>query len=137
MDTVTIAQAAAQTGMSAKAIARRVERGTLAAIVKDGKRRIPVTELDKLPRGTTETATETATAGEGNHRGTTVDVAQILSRLETLAGENMKLRLLAEQNSSLEENLKRELIEARARIAQLEARNPRRFWRSRRLAVAE
>jgi hypothetical protein len=127
METVTIAQAAERTGMSAKAIARRVERGTVAAVVKDGKRRIPVVELDKLPRGTTKPTT----MGEGNHGAAPVEITPLIARLEALAAENMKLRLLTEQTASTEEALRLELVEARARITELEARpvaRPR-WWR--------
>jgi len=46
-DTLTLAQAAEQTGLTAAALARRVERGTLRAVLIDGKRRVPVSELER------------------------------------------------------------------------------------------
>jgi hypothetical protein len=130
MQTVTIAEAAQHSGMTAKAIARRVERGTLQAIIKDGKRRLPVSELEKLPRGTTETAP----AGEGNNGAAPVDLSPLIARIETLAAENMQLRVLQEQNGTVEEQLRRELVESRGRITELEAlaTTGRRRWFSRR-----
>jgi hypothetical protein len=135
METVTIAEAAKRTGITPKAIARRVERGTLQAIVKDGKRRLPVEELDKLPRGTTDTTP----VGEGNHGAAPLDLAHLVARLEILAAENMRLRLLTEHGESGREAVERELLEARARITQLEAvtQPRRRFWRSRKQAEVQ
>jgi hypothetical protein len=132
METVTITQAATRTGMTAKAIARRIERGTLQAIVKDGKRRIPVAELDRLPRGTTKPAT----AGEGNHGATPVEIAPLIARLEALAGENMKLRLLQEQDSSTESELRAQVIRQAARIQELEAKSAKRRFFPRRAQAA-
>jgi len=123
MDTITIAEAAHETGLSSKAIARRIERGTLQAVLRDGKRRLPITELEKLPRGTTETTTE----GQGNH-GAAPDLGHLVARLETLAAENMRLRLLTEQTEGTEQALKDELHQARARITELEAATTRRRW---------
>ncbi len=45
--TLTIAEAARQTGLSPAAIARRIERGSLAAVLRDGRRRIPASELER------------------------------------------------------------------------------------------
>lgn len=45
---LTITQAAIETGLSAKAIARRIERGTLRAVHDDqGRRVVPRAELDR------------------------------------------------------------------------------------------
>lgn len=45
---LTIAQAVAETGLSAKAIARRIERGTLRAVHDEqGRRVVPRAELDR------------------------------------------------------------------------------------------
>lgn len=45
---LTITQAAAETGLSAKAIARRIERGTLRAVHDEqGRRVVPRAELDR------------------------------------------------------------------------------------------
>jgi len=45
---LTIAQAAVESGLSAKAIARRIERGTLRAVHDEqGRRVVPRTELDR------------------------------------------------------------------------------------------
>jgi excisionase family DNA binding protein len=125
METLTIAEAAERTGTSPKAIARRIERGTLQAIVRDGKRRLPLTELEKLPRGTTETAP----AGQGNHGAAPPDIAPLIQRLEQLAAENMRLRLLTEQTESGDEELRNELHQARARIKQLESARRKRWFR--------
>jgi hypothetical protein len=128
MQTVTIAEAAQHSGMTAKAIARRIERGTLHAVIRDGKRRLPVSELEKLPRGTTETTPK----GKGNHGAAPVDLSPLIARIETLAAENMRLRVLQEQNGTVEEQLRRELVESRGRITELEATTSRRRWFSRR-----
>ena len=45
MRTFTISEAAEITGVSRKAIARRVERGSLRSVVRNGRRRIPRSEL--------------------------------------------------------------------------------------------
>ena len=43
--TYTITEAADLTGLSRKAIARRVERGSLRSVVRNGRRRVPRSEL--------------------------------------------------------------------------------------------
>ena len=48
MRTYTISEAAELTGLSRKALARRVERGSLQYVVRDGRRRIPVAELVRV-----------------------------------------------------------------------------------------
>jgi hypothetical protein len=48
MRTYTISEAAELTGLSRKALARRVERGSLRYLVRDGRRRIPVAELVRV-----------------------------------------------------------------------------------------
>jgi excisionase family DNA binding protein len=124
METLTIAQAAKRTGISPKAIARRIERGTLQAVVTDGKRRLPITELEKLPRGTTETA-----EGTGNHGAAPPDITPLIQRLEHLAAENMQLRLLTKQTENGEQELRNELHQARARIKELESARRGRWFR--------
>ncbi len=47
METLTIAEAAEATGLTKKAIRNRVDRGQLRAVLRDGVRRIPRSELDR------------------------------------------------------------------------------------------
>ena len=48
METLTFAQAAEVTGLSKKALRNRVYRGQIRAVLKDGLRRIPRSELERL-----------------------------------------------------------------------------------------
>lgn len=45
---LTVAQVAAETGLSKKAIRRRIERGTLVSVLRDGSRMVPRGALDSL-----------------------------------------------------------------------------------------
>jgi excisionase family DNA binding protein len=65
--TVTIAEAAALTGLSKTALRRRIERGSLPAVVRGGVRRIPVSELERrgLVRAASARADDPRPAADG------------------------------------------------------------------------
>jgi hypothetical protein len=99
---------------------RRIERGTVDSEVRDGRRLVLVESVRDDPAPRT--------------RG--VDVAPLLARLEQLASDNGRLRALTQIAESTEQRLTSELVEQRARVAELEAREaeleaagPIRAWR--------
>lgn len=47
METYTLAEAAALTATSVQALRRRADRGTLRTVQRDGKRRVPRSELER------------------------------------------------------------------------------------------
>ena len=133
--TYTIAEASELTGLSRKAVARRIERGSLQSLVRGGRRVVPHAELVR--------AGLVAEDGEGN--GAVLDPAGLLSphpppgdadgaptdvsvvaslmrelvdRLERQAGEIAQFRALTVQAESL--RLERELVDLRTRLATLE-----------------
>ena len=57
---LTVAEVAAETGLSKKAIRRRIERGTLVSVLRDGSRMVPRGALDSLD------LTESDSTPEGN-----------------------------------------------------------------------
>ena len=63
---MSIRDAALATGLSPKALRRRIERGTLASVMVDGRRRIPRDDL--ILRGLLESR-KTARRGSGNGNG--------------------------------------------------------------------
>ncbi len=141
--TLTIAEAARMTGLSRKAMARRIERGTLRAFLgPDQLRHIPFSELvgtglvdeqgraidipapaPQLP-GAAPGLWGTPPAGYPDpERGPSptrraaapMDATALLSRLERLAAENDRLRGLQSRYDELERDLAAER-EMRARI---------------------
>ena len=90
--TYTITEAADLTGMSRKAISRRVERGSLRSVVRNGRRRIPRSELVRAgllgegqpqPRESDPTAPllpRPATGGALAEMGTSEDMLATLFR---------------------------------------------------------
>jgi hypothetical protein len=48
MKLYTVTEAAAETGLSAKAIRRRIEKETILSMVRNGRRLIPQSELDRI-----------------------------------------------------------------------------------------
>jgi excisionase family DNA binding protein len=126
--TYTIREAAELTGLSQKAIARRVERGSLRSLVRGGRRLIPRAELVR-----TELVPAEGDGGESEpiellpHRESALAVdesafaplvRELLNRLERQAGEIAHYRVLTAQAESL--RLERELAELRGRLSQLE-----------------
>lgn len=140
METLTLTQIEERYATTRKAIARRVERGSVRSLLDDaGRRVVPLVELERLglqPRNTP--------GGEGEPRGephvvggTEDHLAPLLDRLERLVAENARLKLITERAESLENSerderirLEAELKAARARIAELETRRKRWWQRS-------
>jgi excisionase family DNA binding protein len=132
--TYTIREAAELTGLSQKAIARRVERGSLRSLVRGGRRLIPRAELVRA-----ELVPAEGDGGESDfepiellpHRESALSVdesafaplvRELLNRLERQAGEIAHYRVLTAQAESL--RLERELAELRGRLSQLEGQPP-------------
>ena len=112
METLTIAEAAEATDLTAKAMRNRVDRGQIRAVLKDGVRRIPRSELDraglaaKLPH---EAASEPQTADD-EPAAEAAAWKEVLERLERQAGELAELRVLTRQAESLRDE--RDRLEA-------------------------
>ena len=135
MRTYTITEAAELTGLSRKAIARRVERGSLRSVVRNGRRRIPRSELtraglleggDQRPRESDPGAPflpHPASGGALAETGTSEDMLaalfrEVLDRFERQSQEIAQYRALTVQAESL--RLTNELAELRVRLAELE-----------------
>jgi excisionase family DNA binding protein len=133
--TYTITEAAEVAGVSRKAIARRVERGSLRSVVRNGRRRIPRSELvraglldegDQQPRFDDPAAPflpRPAADGALAETGTTEDMLaslfrEVLDRFERQSQEIAQYRALTVQAESL--RLTNELAELRVRLAELE-----------------
>lgn len=107
METLTIAEAAEATGLTKKALRNRVDRGLVRAVLRDGVRRIPRSELErvgltvKLPH---EAAIKAAAVSEGTepHAAEAATAwKEVLERLERQAAELAELRLVTRQAESL------------------------------------
>ena len=140
--TYTIAEAAELTGLSRKALARRVERGSLRSVVRNGRRLIPRSELVRgglLPADGEERGFEgeeergsdvpsggllvTAATPEADPNTPLVAlVRDLMERVERQATEIAQFRALTVQAESLRAD--RELSELRARLTSLETRAP-------------
>jgi excisionase family DNA binding protein len=137
MRTYTISEAADLTGMSRKAIARRVERGSLRSVVRNGRRRIPRSELARA--GLLEEAAGRAPRSAPSspplpHPSSGGELAEIerpedtlsalfrevLDRFERQSQEIAQYRALTVQAESL--RLTNELADLRVRLAELEGR---------------
>ena len=135
MRTYTITEAAELTGTSRKASARRVARGSLRAVVRNGRRRIPRSELVRAgllaegqegPRDGNPAAPllpRPASAGVPAETGPTEDMLaalfrEVLDRFERQSQEIAQYRALTVQAESL--RLTNELAELRVRLAELE-----------------
>lgn len=105
--TLTIADAAAATGLSQKALRRRIERGTLPSARVDGARRIPLHALleqglmtDGAPaRHPPAPAVPAPTLSVGESSDDVIVL--LLDRLERVVAENERLRLVARRAQSL------------------------------------
>lgn len=130
METLTITEAAEATGVSKKALRNRVDRGQLRAVLRDGMRRIPRSELEriglivKLPHeagdgaGGLQNATESPSTEAAAWR-------EALERLERQAAELAELRLITRQAETLREErdrLETTLHQERAERQTAEAR---------------
>lgn len=140
--TLTIRQASEESGLSAKAIARRVERGTLQAVLRDGVRRIPRSELVDAGLVGVEGGGETVGGlGAIQPQGTTegVVLVDLLDRLERQASELGEMRALQKANAVVTEQdrdragqLEAENHELRAKMSVLEQQAAGRRWFRRR-----
>jgi excisionase family DNA binding protein len=137
--TYTISEAAELAGVSRKAIARRVERGSLRSVVRNGRRRIPRSELVRA--GLLEDGAQRA-PGSGpaspplprpGRGGELAEVErpedmlsslfrEVLDRFERQSQEIAQYRALTVQAESL--RLTNELADLRVRLAELEGRPP-------------
>jgi excisionase family DNA binding protein len=133
--TYTITEAAEITGLSRKAIARRVERGSLRSVVRNSRRRIPRSELMRanlledgpgfpreddpltpfLPRPAAGGALAESDSTEAMLAGL---FREVLDRFERQSQEIAQYRALTVQAESL--RLTNELAELRVRLAELE-----------------
>jgi hypothetical protein len=132
--TYTIAEASELTGLSRKAVARRIERGSLQSLVRGGRRVVPHAELvraglvaeDGEANGPVDPAgllSPHPPPGDADGAPTDVSVVaslmrELVDRLERQAGEIAQFRALTVQAESL--RLERELVDLRTRLATLE-----------------
>lgn len=136
METLTLSQIEDRYETTRKAIARRVERGSVRSLLDaQGRRVIPVVELERVglqPRRGTPEGSSGGGAAPGQPRGDSLELVPLLDRLERLVAENARLRLLTEQAESLQESERDARLRLEAEVkelrAQLESR-PRRWWR--------
>lgn len=126
METLTIAEAADATGLTKKAVRNRVDRGQVRAVLRDGVRRIPRSELERAGL-----SLEHPEAGGGAAKGQEATpgypepMAEVLDRLERQAGELAELRVLTREADTLREErdrLEAALHESRAKEAEAEAK---------------
>jgi excisionase family DNA binding protein len=137
MRTFTVSEAAELTGLSRKALARRIERGSIRCVVRDGRRRIPVAELVRVglldneehaqddefdPRFLLPGGSQPPQAGlpvpyDATQTLTAV-VRELFDRFERQAAELANFRALTVQAESL--RVTSEIADLRARIAELE-----------------
>jgi hypothetical protein len=136
MRTYTISEAAQLTGLSQKALARRIERGSLQCVVRDGRRRIPVAELVRvgllkdeenadydefdprllLPGGARQRADLPVRYEADQTLGAVI--RELFDRFERQATEIANFRALTVHAESL--RMTSEIADLRARIADLE-----------------
>jgi hypothetical protein len=135
MRTYTVSEAADLTGLSRKALARRIERGSLRCVVRDGRRRIPLAELVRAglvedeehadeefdPRfllpGEARPRAELPIPYDASQTLAAV-VRELFDRFERQAAELANFRALTVQAESL--RVTSEIADLRARLAQLE-----------------
>jgi excisionase family DNA binding protein len=141
--TFTIAEAAEATGLTKKAVRNRVDRGQLRAVLNGGVRRVPLSELVRA--GLLDENGQGHNPAPGQPRPQIASVPapaeapfarELFDRLERQARELGELRALTREAESVRnrerqereraDRLESELFEARARVAELEAR--RRRW---------
>lgn len=125
--TYTIAEAAELTGLSRKAIARRLERGSLRSLVRNGRRLVPRSELVRSglisEEGTPQAAPSSQSPVAAGETGSpdvmlAALMRELLDRLERQGNEIASYRAITAQAESL--HLEREVGELRARLLALE-----------------
>lgn len=97
METYTIREAAARCEVSYEALRRRADRGSIQTVRKDGVRRIPRGELERVG------------LWPGAHSAAPEEVQRLQTELEHARGELRALRLLPQKIAAEQEA--RELIE--------------------------
>jgi len=129
METLSIAEAAEATGLTKKALRNRVDREQIRAVLRDGIRRIPRSELERagLSVRSPEAAAEVAEGQEAapGQPGSPSAISEVLDRLERQAGELAELRVLTREADTLREErdrLEAALHESRAKVAEAEAK---------------
>lgn len=121
---LTIAQASAETGLSAKAIARRIERGTLRAVHDEqGRRVVPRAELDRA-----------GLLGGGEEGHPDREGAGMLVPLRGSPGELVLWRDLYEREREAREELAARERELHAQLVAIANAGPIRAMRLRRQA---
>jgi excisionase family DNA binding protein len=129
---LTIAEAAELTGLSRKAMARRVERGSIRSVLRSGRRLIPRSELVRvglLPAGGTNAADDVVEAvvsqsfavSENPDRERSlleVLVRELLDRVQRQAGELAQYRAVTAEAATL--RMEREVADLRLRLVALE-----------------
>lgn len=138
METYTISEAAALSGLSQKAIRNRVDRGQLRAVKRAGVRRIPRSELRRanLLRGSQEAHEQPPEPDVAELRISNEPlVGQLLDRLERQAEQLGEYRALSRRAESLQEerdllekavqDARAEVLRAETRAAHAEAHRPR------------
>ena len=129
---LTITEAAELTGLSRKAMARRVERGSVRSVLRSGRRLIPRSELVRvglLPvEGEFGVGSETdagiarqiAASGqiEGDQTLVAVLARELVEALQRQAGELARYRALTVEAESL--RLEREVADLRVRLSLVE-----------------
>jgi len=136
--TYTISEAAEATGLTAKALRSRVDRGSIPAVQgRDGKRRIPHSELLRAGLIALQDSPAEAGAPQQPRAGHPVglDVTALIDRLIAAESAQQIAGLLTQQADERAQNetaraqrLEDELNEARSRIAELEYASVRRRW---------
>jgi excisionase family DNA binding protein len=139
--TYTVSEAAELTGLSRKAVARRIERGSLRCVVRDGRRRIPLAELVRAglvedeehvdeefdPRfllpGAARPQADLPVPYDASQTLAAV-VRELFDRFERQAAELANFRALTVQAESL--RVTSEIADLRARLAEIETqRSPK------------
>jgi excisionase family DNA binding protein len=129
---LTIAEAAELTGLSRKAIARRVERGSIRSVLRSGKRLIPRSELirvgllppagysgvDQLTEAVLSHSVTRPGTGGGEQSLLEALVRELLDRVQSQAGELAQYKALTAEAESL--RLEREVADLRLRLSALE-----------------
>lgn len=134
---VPIDEASQRLNLSPKSLRRRIERGTLESVRRDGRRLIPLGEIKRL-ESEAKSQSGPDPSPSAHLPRSDEDLSTYLARLEELAAENGRLRALADIAESTTANLTDELHELRAANRTLElqlaahtaaAPRPQRWWR--------
>jgi excisionase family DNA binding protein len=148
--TLTLREAAEATGLTTKALQRRIDRGTLRAVLTGGRRRVPLSELyragliepeEPRPAPAAPAAAGAPGGGVGQVPAPAPEqppvgevIGELIARLERQAEQIGELRALERQAESLRaaaeaerrarDELESALFAARAEVTQLRAGVP-------------